>query len=444
MNKQFLSILIALILSLTVLSACTAQQNDNSEQEEKIYAADTLLSENGTFGNDYDGTLCVGFIGGSLTDGESYTTEEGHAFGGQYWTNIVCNYLEEKFPNRKILPHNAGIGGTGSDYGAARITNTILDYAPDIVFIEYTVNDCGRDRENSQKYMEVMVRMTQKLEKVPVVIFVYTPNPVEKNSTEYITWEQGRNWKQEIADYYGIGSIDIYDYMQSVYAKTDYPTFLDFLLAESSYNGTPESGFDVHGGYEYYAASITNALDTRPTEIIKRQDIKDNWFENGIYKDSVYTKFNLIFPTSDRFVFDGDWKFFSYDKLIVEGKDYGIHVNYHDEYSGLTPQKHKHGVMTTMDTSASFSFTTNADAIYMSCLSGIAYYTPEFVLNAAVYVDGQYIKDFVYDSFVLLAELDGEEHNVTVKMTEPSSEVSYFLLAYITEGYKEPDIRKYP
>lgn len=445
MNKHILSVILAAVITATLLAGCATPETPNNEpiQKEKTFAADTLLSENGNFGNDSEGTLCVGFIGGSLTDAESYTTEEGYAFGGKRWTDTVVNYLEEKFPNRKILPHNAGIGGTTSDYGAARITETILKYAPDIVFIEYTVNDSGfSTREDSQKYMESMVRMSQQLDKIPVVIFLYTPYPTEKDSNQYIKWEQGKNWKQEIADYYGLGSIDIYDYMYRVYENTDYPTFLEFILNESTYGGNLEVGFDVHGGYEYYADSIIEALDKRTAETVKRPDLKDEWFENGLYKDAAYMKYDILYPQSDRFSYEGSWRFVGYDELVIPSTPFGLHTNHHAEYTGLAPQKRKHGVMATDDKSASFSFITKADAVYISDMGQTSYYDPDGILEAAVYVDGEYVRDFVYDSFVLLAELDGGEHTVTVKMTKKRTDSSRFLLSYITEAYKESSLNK--
>lgn len=79
--------------------------------------------------------ITVAVIGGSITAGAKATTWE-NAYG-----NLVTNWWKTQFPKSKITYVNAGIGATGSDYGALRASRDLLNHKPDFVVVEYAVND---------------------------------------------------------------------------------------------------------------------------------------------------------------------------------------------------------------------------------------------------------------------------------------------------------------
>ncbi len=448
MNKRVLSAILAFILSAGILSACAAHEDPadpEPEEKEQIFSADTLLDEDGSFGNDSDGTLTVAFIGGSLTDAQSFITYQGRAYGGKSWTNTICRYLEEKFPNRQIKPINAGVTGTTSDYGALRFENSILQYGPDIIFIEYTVNDMGfSSREDSQKYMEAMVRMSQQLDKIPVIVFMYTANVDGKDTDQHIRWEQGKNWKQEIADYYGLGSINIYDYIYSLFEASEYDVFYDFIEATKQYGKNGE-GWDVHGGYKYYAEAIIKALDENPSSLIKHPDVKTEWFENGSYKDTAYIKYNIIRAKTDRLKYTGEWMLYTMGNATVAPSYFSM-GNTHGEFAGLAPHKDKHGLMTTTDQTATIELTTDANALILDYKST----DEKNRMNADVYVDGEFLKEISITSQYVgmhyiqkIAEFsDGLQHTVKLTMKPSSAEIPVFEFTTITEAYTEAALQK--
>ena len=57
------------------------------------------------------------------------------------------------FPDVQWTEHNAGIGGTTSTFGAFRVDRHVLQSAPDLVFVEYALNDEGRSPENIRQAM---------------------------------------------------------------------------------------------------------------------------------------------------------------------------------------------------------------------------------------------------------------------------------------------------
>jgi len=79
----------------------------------------------------------IGFIGGSVTYGAHASP-----FSNRY-SSRFCRSLQDLFPNNDIKEINAGIGATRSRYGCSRITNDVLKHNPDMVVIEFAINDYG-------------------------------------------------------------------------------------------------------------------------------------------------------------------------------------------------------------------------------------------------------------------------------------------------------------
>ena len=83
--------------------------------------------------------LCVAFIGGSITEGYSSTSHD------KCYAKLIHDWWVKTCPDSTISYVNAGIGGTGSDYGAARVGRDVLTHAPDVVFVDFTVNDAANE-----------------------------------------------------------------------------------------------------------------------------------------------------------------------------------------------------------------------------------------------------------------------------------------------------------
>jgi len=92
--------------------------------------------------------ITVGFIGGSITQGSLSSTPE------TCYAYLVYRWWAEKFARVRYL--NAGIGGTTSQFGAARVREDLLSARPDVVFIEFSVNDA--DTDHFQETYEGLVR----------------------------------------------------------------------------------------------------------------------------------------------------------------------------------------------------------------------------------------------------------------------------------------------
>ena len=108
------------------------------------------------------GKLCVGFIGGSITQGSgaSASTTYGYAYQTIKW-------MKERFSQYEIEGHVAGVGGTGSDLGTCRLNEELLVYNPDLVFVEFAVNDGGDPGKKAST--EGIIRQVKEAVHIPVI-----------------------------------------------------------------------------------------------------------------------------------------------------------------------------------------------------------------------------------------------------------------------------------
>lgn len=111
------------------------------------------------------GEVVVAYLGGSITQGSSAGNELCYA-------RLTTNWLEETFPSAKIRYLNAGIGATGSYIGVHRCDNDVLKYDPDLVFVDFSVND-GTDRTAmNQSTYESLMRKLWTYESAPAIVTI--------------------------------------------------------------------------------------------------------------------------------------------------------------------------------------------------------------------------------------------------------------------------------
>lgn len=96
--------------------------------------------------------ITVAFLGGSITQGSLSSTPE------TCYAYLVYKWWVEHFPNAKMTYLNAGIGGTTSQFGVARVQEDVLDKKPDFLIVEFSVND-----DNTQHFKETYEGLVRKV-----------------------------------------------------------------------------------------------------------------------------------------------------------------------------------------------------------------------------------------------------------------------------------------
>ncbi|MBR4096856.1 MAG: SGNH/GDSL hydrolase family protein [Oscillospiraceae bacterium] len=110
--------------------------------------------------------VTVGVIGGSITQGSSATNQN------NCYASLFKKWWEEKFPSAEISFVNAGIGGTNSYLGVHRVDEQLLTHNPDVVIVEFSVNDT--DKTMNKYSYDSLVRKILSYETNPAVMLLFT------------------------------------------------------------------------------------------------------------------------------------------------------------------------------------------------------------------------------------------------------------------------------
>ena len=136
----------------------------------------------------------IAYFGGSIT-----------AQNG--WRPQSLEYFRSLSPTGKAEQIHAAIGGTGSELGAFRLEQDVLRHKPDLVFVEFAVNDGATAPYRIRQAMEGIVRHIWKTLPETDICFVYTLT--EKHIPDLLKGKTKRSTStmEEIAEYYGLPSV---------------------------------------------------------------------------------------------------------------------------------------------------------------------------------------------------------------------------------------------
>ena len=136
----------------------------------------------------------VGYLGGSIT-----------AQNG--WRVQTLAHFKQAYPQAGFTEINAAIGGTGSDLGVFRVQQDVLSQGPDLLFVEFAVNDGGADPRRIIRAMEGIVRQAWKANPSTDICFVYTITEALSPPMLEGKLQRSASAMEKVADHYGIPSI---------------------------------------------------------------------------------------------------------------------------------------------------------------------------------------------------------------------------------------------
>lgn len=130
--------------------------------------------------------LTVGFIGGSITQGFSATDLD------KCYAARIFGWLKKVFPNTEFDYVNAGIGATDSQFGAARVQEDLLQRLPDLVFVEFSVND--HSTPHFCETYEGLVRQIYGSASAPAMVLIHNVYYDTGKSAAYYHAQVGRHY----------------------------------------------------------------------------------------------------------------------------------------------------------------------------------------------------------------------------------------------------------
>ena len=186
-------------------------------------------------------SLVIGFLGGSITQGSLSSTPE------TCYAYLVYEWWKKSFPNAAFSFVNGGIGGTTSHYGGARAWKDVLCYRPDIVTVDFSVNDDAN--EFFEETYEGTLRRLLMAPSAPAVVVL--------NNVFYDTGKNAQDYHNRIADHYGIPHVSIKD--------TIFPDVESGKIVRADI--TPDNLHPNDKGHRLVADEICKLLDSIKAEV---------------------------------------------------------------------------------------------------------------------------------------------------------------------------------
>jgi hypothetical protein len=139
----------------------------------------------------------IAYLGGSITAAPG-------------WRVKTLTWFQQRYPNANVSEVNAAISGTGSGLGAFRLEHDVLRYKPDLLLVEFAVNDSGYTQASVVRSMEGIVRQAWQVLPEMDICYVYTlafdsmVKQLQQNK-----YPPTASAMEAVADHYGIPSIHV-------------------------------------------------------------------------------------------------------------------------------------------------------------------------------------------------------------------------------------------
>ena len=186
--KPTFSHLLAGLVGLILLSIAA-----RAESEPELHVRDGLPNL-AARAHDSSGELRVAYLGGSITAADG-------------WRALATSYLRTLYPRLDVVEIAAGLPGTGSDLGVCRLGRDVLEQHPDLLFVEFAVNDSSTAPAQIERTMEGIVRQTWRANPHTDICFVYTVSAHGLADLEAGRFQPSARAMETVAQHYGIPSI---------------------------------------------------------------------------------------------------------------------------------------------------------------------------------------------------------------------------------------------
>lgn len=196
--------------------------------------------------------VTIAYIGGSITEGIGATSNTS-CYAYRSYEYFKKTFGKGDGSNVKFL--DAGIGNTPSTLGMIRYENDVLkraESAPDIVFVEFAVND-NADQTNGDAY-ESLVRNILKGDSKPAVVLLFSIFKSKWNLQSRL---------QPVGEHYKLPMVSVYDAIL--------PDLRSFAMLDADFFADEYHPNDA--GHQLYAECIGHYFDVVNKEEIATSDL---------------------------------------------------------------------------------------------------------------------------------------------------------------------------
>ena len=190
------------VVSLLAFAVCTtslfAADQASGPQSDNIAARSPFSNCRIRFEREKRGH--VAFIGGSITEMNGYRP-------------MVCEFLQERFPQTEFEFTDAGIASTCSTTGAFRLATEVLSQGPvDLFFVEFAVNDdqdAMHARRECIRGLEGIIRHCRQHNPNMDIVVTYFVNPSMLKTLQDGKQPLSIGAHSDVAEYYSVSTIHL-------------------------------------------------------------------------------------------------------------------------------------------------------------------------------------------------------------------------------------------
>ena len=206
----------------------------------------------------------------------------------QAYPHQVLEAVKEIYPYAVVNSITTSIGGENAEQGAKRFKQEVLPHRPDILFIDYALNDRSIGLERALKAWEKMIKEAQK-QNIPIILLTPTPDLTEDILDDNSPLEQHSRQIRRLAHDYKTGLIDSYATFKEKRKNGE-----DLKIYMSQSNHPNEKGHQVVTrlilNYFFEEAQWNEYCQNQTMTIMKKiADWQLMNFENQVRKGSQWT-----------------------------------------------------------------------------------------------------------------------------------------------------------
>lgn len=191
------------LLTFAILM-CAAVAGNAQIADKKTYLANIVAEFHKKWPDNR--TVNIVFHGHSVPTGY-FSGQEVHTF--ESYPHYMHYSLKELHPYAVINCIRTSIGGETARKGAQRFATDVLPHKPDLLFIDYSLNDRALSLEEARGYWESMVQ-TALDNNIKVILCTPTPDTTEDIKSEDAPLNAHAKQVREIAEKYHVGLVDSY------------------------------------------------------------------------------------------------------------------------------------------------------------------------------------------------------------------------------------------
>ncbi len=302
-------------------------------EEAESHNYDEYINYRNDLGNTYskltkDKELNVVYFGGSVTAGTGSSDSEVTS-----WRARVGNWLKTNFPAANVTNYRQAIGETGTYLGCYRVAKDVVSKAPDLLFIEYSINDYydSASYDRAQMQFETIVREVKTAyPNCDIVTILVTNYGTVENARKNIMHGAAQA-HEDICKAYNIPSIYVGGALGDALGET--------WTAKDNYedddvwmNYVADSVHPNDAGYEIYYNVIKEFLNN---------ELKHSKYDGTIKTNpmpQIQNKYKYLFDGDITYIDEGDTTKVTYDTTnegIIYEPDKNPGIVSKDDYCGI-------------------------------------------------------------------------------------------------------------